>query len=101
MSVASISKEKAISTANISASYCKNNHLYLIFREVIDPDMVPLPEDFSVVDRARSVTILDTYIVEEGAQPPILVLQLKDQVMPGSELGLQYSPQQWFMCWAE
>ncbi len=100
MSTAPQTEERRISNDNIVLSYCKGNHLYLVFRETIDPDLAPLPVDFSVVDRARPVSILGLDMLQtEDAS--VVVLLLRDRIRPGSETGVKYRPMQWLMCWEE
>src|SRR5690606_17650578 len=100
MSIAPRTEERRISTDNIVLSYCRGNQLYLIFREAIDPDMAPVPGDFTVVDRARPVVVLGLDVLQ-GEDSSTLVLLLKDRIRPGHEIGIRYKPTQWFMCWLE
>ncbi|VUD68940.1 hypothetical protein TDB9533_04300 [Thalassocella blandensis] len=100
MSTAPRKEERRISSENIVLSYCKGNLLYLIFREAIDEDMPPLPGDFTIIDRARPVPIVDLQMLQ-AEDTSIVVLQLKDRIRPGHETGVRYKPTLWLMCWQE
>lgn len=98
MSTAPRREERSISNDNIVLSYSSGRQLYLIFREAIDDDMPPLAADFTVVDRARPVPVRDIAVFPTDTAT-VVVLQLKDRIRPGHEVGVRYRPTQWIMCW--
>lgn len=100
MSTSPRKEERRISTEHIVLSYCKGHLLYLIFRDVIDEDMPPLAGDFTIVDRARPVPVLDLKLLQNDGCS-VVVLQLKDRIRSGHEIGILYKPTQWLMCWQD
>jgi len=85
---------------HIIAAMCDGCRLYFVFDEVLDTDLQPSPADFSVFEgETRRVVRACTLkaAVRKAKSWSLISLLLDEAVTPGTQITIQYHPNQWFM----